>query len=93
MVVNKESNDLVRYSSFVGLAFVIIWLGFAGYCYETAPRIPIEESNRVYPINYHGTSIYLNKFEYVTLFAIPGAFLLLGIVSAIFMNNKKSKTL
>jgi len=76
-------NKLLRYSSAIGAAFAIIWLGAWSYCYSVGSRIPIEESNRIYGVNYHGTLLYLNKAEYVSLYAIPVVFFLIGIVSAI----------
>ena len=90
--MQKELDSrLLRYSSAVGITFAIIWLGFWSYCYQIAPRIPDEVNNRVYPVNFHGTAIYLNGFEYYMLYAIPLAALLVGVVSAVFIKFKDKK--
>lgn len=81
----------LRYSYFVGFGFVLIWLGFWEYCFLTAPRFPVEASDRVYSINFHGTLLYLNKIEYAAFYAIPGIFLMLGIVSAIYIRFRNRK--
>lgn len=88
--MQKElDSKLLRYSSAVGITFAVIWLGFWSYCYQIAPRVPDEFNNRLYPVNFHGTAIYLNEFEYYTLYAIPLTALLVGVVSAVFLRFKK----
>ena len=80
-----EPSRLKRISTAFGLAWIILYGGFWIYLYEYAPRVPIEASNRIYAVNNHGAFLYLNKTEYITLYAIPITFLLIGVVSAIVM--------
>jgi hypothetical protein len=88
MRVLENKNQLLRVSSIVGASFAVIWLGFWVYCYKVAPRFPVEAVGRIYELNSHGTSLYLNKFEYYTFYGIPIVFLLFGIITAILMKYK-----
>jgi hypothetical protein len=90
-LISKMISQRLRISSYVGLTFGIIWGGFWYYCYFTAPRMPLPEQNRVYPLNAHGTLIYLNFAEHITLWIIPISFLLIGAVSAIMIKMHSYK--
>jgi hypothetical protein len=90
MVVENKPK-LVRISSIFGGGFAIIGLGFYLYCYKVASRFPEEATGRIYEFDYHGTLLYLNKFEYYTLIGIPITALLFGIVTAILMKYKVIK--
>lgn len=89
MVVNNKRS--IRYSSIYGLIFIVIWFGFWEYCFQTAPRFPDQENNRVYVENYHGTKLYLNKTEYIILWGIPGTTVLIAITSFLFEKYKKTQ--
>jgi hypothetical protein len=86
--VQDKNKRLTRISSIIGGSFAAIWFSFDEYCFQTAPRFPIEEVGRIYSMNHHGTFIYLTKAEYFTWYGIPACFLLLGITSAILMKYK-----
>ena len=90
-MVVKNKPQLVRISSIFGGSFAIIGLSFYLYCYNVASRFPIESAGRIYEFDYHGTLLYLNKFEYYTLYGIPITALLFGIVTAILMKLKVIK--
>jgi hypothetical protein len=85
----QSKSRLLGYSSAAGAIFALAWLAFWEYCYQTAPRVADEATNRVNFVNYHGTPLYLSDIEYFILYAIPGTLLIVGVVSALVIKYKK----
>ena len=87
--MQKINDSRKKIINIFGGLFAITWGGFWAYCFYTAPRIPSEGVGRIYDVNFHGTSIYLTRWEYLTLLAIPIFFICIGILSAVYLRIRR----
>ncbi len=87
---NKKERFLYKLS-FVVISIVIFWWGLDEYCRITAPRVPNQEQGRIYEKDYHGTIIYLNRTEYILMFALPGTGFLIFVYMMISQSFGKKE--
>ncbi len=70
----KSSKKKILYkASYVVVLCFLLWWGGMEYCRVTAPITPDESIGRIYPMNFHGDIVYLNKTENFLKYFLPGA--------------------
>lgn len=81
--MQKIEKSRLRISTWCGGIFGVSWLIVGQYCYFHATRYPIEETGRIFAMNFHGTVLYLTGAEYYTFYGIPVFFLAIGLITAL----------
>jgi hypothetical protein len=90
--INKvDEEKRLKYASIIGPIICLILFGSWAYCLYSGRSTPNEVTNRIYEVNFHGTILYVNGLAYYSLWGIPVAALVAGIVSAIVIKYRRSR--
>ncbi len=69
---NDEKRRVFAYKfSFIGVLFFFSWGAVGEYCRQNAPIALNIEQGRIYPMDWHGTVVYLNQIEHILMYALP----------------------
>lgn len=77
--------------SFVAASFFVVWGGVMEYWRTNAPHVPEQTTAAIYPVNYHGTFVYLTYEENLIRYLLPGSGILMGIVVFVLLRDRSDR--
>ena len=86
-----KKKRFIYYASFLGIFLFFFWGGLMEYYRVNNPTVPDQPTGRIYPKNYHGQIVYLNLYEEILIYALPGSgFLVLIALGLISLYPRRS---
>ena len=87
MFENKSKK--FRYGvSLPAFGFLVLTVILDEYCRVNSPLVPNAENGYIYPMNYHGTVVYLNQTEHLLMYILPSSAFLIVVCSALLTSSR-----